>query len=118
MASSLRLILNVNNKKILQNITQIRNVVTRETGSVLEAPPKKGDRFFSLYCYFFLHFSNICLLLPTGFRGVLGAAAAIFTGVTVGSVISKDMASFLEGTIENIFITLNNELLLILLIKK
>ena len=49
MASSLRLILNVNNKKVLQNITQIRNVVTRETGSVLEAPPKKGDRFFSQY---------------------------------------------------------------------
>jgi hypothetical protein len=72
LRSSCLRILNVNNNKVLlRNITQTRNVVTK-TGAILEAPPKRG------------------------FRGVLGAAAAIFTGVTVGSVISKDMASFLE----------------------
>ena len=59
--------------------------------------------FFYNIDIFFNTFHTSFYYCFTGFRGVLGAAAAIFTGVTVGSVISKDMASFLEGTIVKIF---------------
>ena len=59
-------------KNILRNAIQTRTVITTETGGILKEPSKKGI---------------------TGFAGV---ALAVTTGITVGSIISKDVASFLE----------------------
>jgi len=50
---------------------QIRKVVTTEAGSFLQAPVKQR-------------------------YGLLGIALTISAGLTIGSLISKDVASFLE----------------------
>jgi hypothetical protein len=72
-ATGLRKLLNFSANTILvRNRIQVRNIVTTETGSILEAPQKKG---------------------MLGFAGV---AVAVTTGITIGSLISKDVASFLE----------------------
>lgn len=59
-------------KNLAKNRIHTRNIVTTETGAVLEAPQEKG------------------------FLGLAGVVVAVSTGITVGSFISKDVASFLE----------------------
>ena len=72
-ATGLRKLLHFSANSILvRNRIQVRNVVTTETGSILEAPQKKG------------------------ILGFAGVAIAVTTGITIGSLISKDVASFLE----------------------
>jgi hypothetical protein len=72
-ATGLRKLLNFSANTILvRNRIQVRNIVTTETGSILEAPQKKG------------------------ILGFAGVAVAVTTGITIGSLISKDVASFLE----------------------
>lgn len=71
-APGLRKLLSLSAANLVRNGNSIRNVVTSETGAVLEVPQKKG------------------------LLGFAGVAIAVTTGVTVGSLISKDLASFLE----------------------
>jgi hypothetical protein len=72
-ATGLRKLLNFSAKNALvQSRFQVRNIVMTETGTVLEAPQKKG------------------------ILGFAGVALAVTTGITIGSLISKDVASFLE----------------------
>ncbi len=72
-ATGIRKLLNFSaNTILIRNRIQIRNIVTTETGSILEAPQKKG------------------------ILGFAGVAVAVTTGITIGSLISKDVASFLE----------------------
>lgn len=72
-ATGLRKLMHFSAKNTLvQNRIKIRNIVTTENGSVLEAPQKKG------------------------ILGFAGVAIAVTTGITIGSLISKDVASFLE----------------------
>ena len=59
-------------KTLVRNGIQVRNLVTTKTGAVLEVPQKKG------------------------IKGFAGVAIAVTTGITIGSLISKDVASFLE----------------------
>ena len=66
-----RQICNLSNKLLVaKNVT--RTLTTRETGAVLGAPQKKG------------------------LLGFVGVAVTVSAGITVGSMISKDVASFLE----------------------
>ena len=67
-----RLLLNGSKRILVNTAIQARNVVTSETGAILEAPPKNG------------------------FRGLIGVTVAVTAGLAVGSAISKDVASFLE----------------------
>lgn len=71
-ANRLPKLLSLPTRNLIRNIISRRSVVTTETGAVLEAPQKKG------------------------ILGFAGAAFAVTTGVTIGSLISKDVASFLE----------------------
>lgn len=68
----LRQLINLSGKSLVRNGIQARNLVTTETGAILEVPQKKG------------------------IRGFAGVAIAVTTGITIGSLISKDVASFLE----------------------
>lgn len=73
MASSgVRLLLTAGKKGLLNTAMQTRNMVTKETGAILDAPQKNGV------------------------RGLLGVTVAVTAGLMVGSAISKDVASFLE----------------------
>jgi len=72
MASvTFRRILNVSSNRIFSDVMQSRNAVTTAAGSFLQAPLKQR-------------------------YGLLGVALTITTGLTVGSLISRDVASFLE----------------------
>lgn len=71
-ATGFRQLFNLSTKTLVRNSIQVRNLVTTETGALLDAPQKRG---------------------VLGFAGV---AIAVSTGITIGSLISKDVASFLE----------------------
>lgn len=72
MASvTFRQILNTSKNRVFPSVLQSRNVVTTEAGSVLQAPAKQR-------------------------YGLLGLTLTITAGLAVGSLISKNVASFLE----------------------
>ncbi len=71
-SSGIRLLLNASRGNVINASAPSRYIVTSETGAVHEAPPKRG------------------------LKGLGGVLLSVVAGITLGSVISKDMASFLE----------------------